>query len=57
MPGSWERAANMQQRWTMSPDYVAEFGVCTLDEEKEMDPDSVGSRGSEQTAPTSFEID
>lgn len=50
------RAARMQQRWNPLEGGFANFGVMTLDEEKELDPDSVGSRGAEETAATSFPI-
>lgn len=50
------RAARMQQRWNPLQGGFANFGVMTLDEEKELDPDSVGSRGAEEIAATSFSI-
>lgn len=46
----------MQQRWNPLLGGYANFGVMTLDEEKELDPDSVGSRGAEEVVPTSFPI-
>lgn len=51
-----QRAANMQKRWNPLEGGFANFGVMTLDEEKELDPDSCGSRGAEETASTSFPI-
>jgi hypothetical protein len=40
-----QRAAKMQERWKTIMGGECNFGVLTLDEEKALDPDSVGTRG------------